>query len=416
MMMKRLVTGAALSLALGAHAWSQSCPAYPNALSNGTTADALQVMGNFDTIMTCVNGLAPLANPPLAGIVTVNNSSPSTGSVLSITPTGSAWNEGIEINPAPDGYSGLAFRTTANSTSSTWELFMANTADGSGSHSLGIAMNGLTGMSGTGRVDTPFSITTSGVSRFGGDVGIGNTTPTDMLDVGAPVVFGGTGGERLSLNSGSIGFNRKVVTGQIYNPSYYAYQFQHFDSTSAASDYLTLQVYAPNGSGVTNTAWTVNGEGDVTVGGGTSSYLFYVNGSAGGLLGWNVPSDGRLKTNVQEVTDGIDTVMRLRPVTFEWRAPEEHPVGKDLPLPERVTQVGFIAQEVEAVVPEAVVPPKPNHGDTYGMRADALIPYLVEAVKEEQGEIADLRAEVAALKAHRTAPVAQDAPAPSAAP
>jgi hypothetical protein len=197
---------------------------------------------------------------------------------------------------------------------------------------------------------------------FGGQVGIQNPTPTDALDVGAPVVFGGTSGERLSLNTASIGFNRKVATGLIYSSSAYAYQFQHNGSTTATSDYLGIQVYSPSGSSVTPAAWTVNGAGQVTVGGGASTLLFYVNGTAGGTSGWTTVSDGRLKTNIDDLGDGVETVMRLRPVRFEWRSSEDRTVGKDLALAAAHPQVGFIAQEVAPVVPEAVVAPAAANG------------------------------------------------------
>jgi len=57
-------------------------------------------------------------------------------------------------------------------------------------------------------------------------------------------------------------------------------------------------------------------------------------------------SDIRLKKNVQPLMGALDQLVKLRPVTFEWKEPGVHgPAG---------TQIGFIAQEVERVKPEWV--------------------------------------------------------------
>ncbi|MGH7435464.1 MAG: tail fiber domain-containing protein [Polyangiaceae bacterium] len=54
----------------------------------------------------------------------------------------------------------------------------------------------------------------------------------------------------------------------------------------------------------------------------------------------------RLKKNIQPLQNSLDTLVRLRPVSFEWKEPSDHaPAG---------TQVGLIAQEVEKVRPDWV--------------------------------------------------------------
>jgi hypothetical protein len=239
-----------------------------------------------------------------------------------------------------------------------------------------------------------------GLANWTGSVGIGTTTPTDILDVtGASVI--GVGPERLSLNIGSIGFNRKVATGQIYNTSYYAYQFQHTPSATQANDNLTIQVYAPNGTTVTGAALTVVGTGTVVVGGTTGTGALYVNGVAGGTQAWVPPSDARLKKNVAPLTGGLALVERLEPIRFQWRLPAERPIGKELKLSTDDPQVGFLAQDVERIVPEAVSAPKKGGREIYGLDEGALVPVLVAAVKEQQAEIEQLRGELAALKSAR---------------
>src|SRR6185295_13026245 len=54
-------------------------------------------------------------------------------------------------------------------------------------------------------------------------------------------------------------------------------------------------------------------------------------------------SDVRLKQGIANLAYGLNQVMQLRPVSFQWRA------GND-----KRTHLGLIAQEVDAVMPEAV--------------------------------------------------------------
>lgn len=112
------------------------------------------------------------------------------------------------------------------------------------------------------------TIGNSAITQANSNVGIGTTTPGEKIDVLGNMVWG-AGSERTSSGSASFAFNRKVDDGSIYSPSAFAYQFQHTGSTSAASDYLAWQVYAPSGAGVTANALVVNGNGNVGI--GTSS-------------------------------------------------------------------------------------------------------------------------------------------------
>ncbi len=59
-------------------------------------------------------------------------------------------------------------------------------------------------------------------------------------------------------------------------------------------------------------------------------------------------------------------------------------------------QIGFIAQEVEKVFPQAVVKNKEGY---YSMNYQSLIPVLTEAIKEQQTEIESLKTELDDLKA-----------------
>ena len=101
----------------------------------------------------------------------------------------------------------------------------------------------------------------------------------------------------------------------------------------------------------------------------TSSKTFFVNGTAGGNSAWANLSDVRLKENIKTIPDALEKVKSLRGVNFEWK--DKGKFGEGL-------QIGFIAQEVEKVVPEVV----DTKGKYYTMQYAPVTALLVEAVKK----------------------------------
>jgi hypothetical protein len=99
-------------------------------------------------------------------------------------------------------------------------------------------------------------------------------------------------------------------------------------------------------------------------------------------------SDARVKTNVSNMTDGIDKINQIRPVTFDW-IPTENVSDRD------DSDFGFIAQELEEILPEAVH----TRGDGYKtVSYEKVVPVLVQAMKEQQAMIEYLKAEIELLK------------------
>jgi len=87
-------------------------------------------------------------------------------------------------------------------------------------------------------------------------------------------------------------------------------------------------------------------------------------------------SDGRLKKNVKPLADSLEKVLKLRGVSYQWDK-EKIPETRGLDDKE---QIGFIAQEVEEVIPELV---STSSSDGYKAVAyDKMTAVLVEAVKE----------------------------------
>jgi hypothetical protein len=88
-------------------------------------------------------------------------------------------------------------------------------------------------------------------------------------------------------------------------------------------------------------------------------------------------SDRRLKTNIIPLTYGLADILKLNPVSYNWK---DGTNGK---------QFGFIAQEVQEVMPDAV-----KDGEYLGLEKDAIYSALVNAIKEQQAQINDLKSQL----------------------
>ena len=101
-------------------------------------------------------------------------------------------------------------------------------------------------------------------------------------------------------------------------------------------------------------------------------------------------SDRRLKRDIAPITDGVDRLKSLSPMTFRWNG-----LAATRGLNDNDRHLGVIAQDVEAVLPEAVR----TGADGYkAVDYAALVVPLIAAVKEQQAEITELRTEVRRLK------------------
>lgn len=64
--------------------------------------------------------------------------------------------------------------------------------------------------------------------------------------------------------------------------------------------------------------------------------------------------------------------------------------------PNNDLQIGFLAQDIQKIIPEAVV--EPANGDPLGMKYNELIPVLVKAIQEQQKKIDELEKMVKSLQ------------------
>jgi hypothetical protein len=127
-------------------------------------------------------------------------------------------------------------------------------------------------------------------------------------------------------------------------------------------------------------------------------YRFYNgNGQVGAITtvasstSFTTSSDYRLKENVVPVSNGIARLQQLKPSRFNFKADPGHTVD------------GFIAHEVQTVVPEAITGEKDAVDDEgnpkyQGIDQSKLVPLLTAALQEAIGRIEQLEADVTALQ------------------
>ena len=101
---------------------------------------------------------------------------------------------------------------------------------------------------------------------------------------------------------------------------------------------------------------------------------------SGDVVAFGSPSDRRYKENIKPVTNALDKVSKLQGVTFDWKESES--------LLDIKEDIGFIAQDVQEVLPELV---RENEGGKLSLRDKGIVPILVEAIKELKAEIEELK-------------------------
>ncbi|MGL5891818.1 MAG: tail fiber domain-containing protein, partial [Bacteroidia bacterium] len=111
--------------------------------------------------------------------------------------------------------------------------------------------------------------------------------------------------------------------------------------------------------------------------GGAANFFLDVNGGVR-AEGYFAFSDQRFKSNIKTIENPMERIMKMRGTSYIFNAPS-NTEGQQGTL-----QMGFIAQELEQVVPEAVV--KGDDG-VYAVNYNSLTPLLVEGMKEQQGTI-----------------------------
>jgi hypothetical protein len=100
-------------------------------------------------------------------------------------------------------------------------------------------------------------------------------------------------------------------------------------------------------------------------------------------------SDARLKENISELGYGLESLLKLKPVSFTWKNDNN---GKE--------HLGLLAQDVEKVINE-VVDKGSDPSQTLGINYSELVPVLIKSIQEQQKQIDELKAMVEKLSSEK---------------
>jgi len=250
--------------------------------------------------------------------------------------------------------------------------------------------------------DNNFSFMASG---GGGNVGIGTASPLEALQVGEE--SGGSPTARKAIKIGSGGYSEPGGYQTNANgDKLILYNNDGLDARIGIGGDCDMwfkvigrgsggkfRWLTENSSGVPTERMRIDNGGHVGIGTTAPGYTLHVNGSVAGTSAYNNLSDARLKKDVQPIGDALSIVGALRGVTFNW----DQAVDPTMKLDDR-NHVGFLAQEVEKVLPQAVSTAN-DVRQTKSVAYSEVIPVLNEAIKQQQTQIESLKAENDTLKA-----------------
>jgi hypothetical protein len=192
------------------------------------------------------------------------------------------------------------------------------------------------------------------------NVGIGVTSPASKLDVTGTdngdtvrVANTGTYGGTISFNQGSGNTNIGYVG--------------------------SIRAFEGNGSGDNGIGLFSRNRISFYLNSASPSVTIATSGTltvSGDVVAYGNPSDKRLKENIKPIESALDKAMKLQGVTFDWKKSDSILKIKE--------DIGFIAQDVQKVVPELV---RENEDGMLSMRHQGIAPILIEAIKELKAEI-----------------------------
>lgn len=152
--------------------------------------------------------------------------------------------------------------------------------------------------------------------------------------------------------------------------------------TFADDDLVLSSIDVATGATNANNIFTIQGNGNIGL--GILSSGNPIHHSSGARLTaagvWTNASDRRLKTNISTTKYGLDAVMQLRPVDYDMKKGGEQ-------------QVGFIAQEVQNIIPEVVSGKEGDleKGETLAVAYGQMVAVLTKAIQEQQTQIEELK-------------------------
>jgi hypothetical protein len=220
-----------------------------------------------------------------------------------------------------------------------------------------------------------------------GNVGVGTASPGQILDVVS------ASDPRVLVRSSKSSADNATVAIRPTTGASARVDFQNAAGTVRAlvssvdgTDSLTFF------TGGLSERMRIDSTGQVGIGTPSPTALLSVNGTANKTGGgaWDVFSDERLKNIKGQFNSGLKAVMQLQPIRYQYK--RDNALG----LKSEGEYVGFGAQALQKIVPEAV---SKNANGYLTVNNDPIIWTMLNAIKEQQKEIAELKGQVQKLRA-----------------
>jgi hypothetical protein len=253
-------------------------------------------------------------------------------------------------------------------------------SDGTGISATSASSNGIVG---NGAVNGVYGGgATNGVIGFGNTNGVYGSGPTGVYGTGTTYGVSGNSINGVGLygnsqNASGVYGSSGVGTG-VYGIGAHGVQGI---STGGLN---TAGVYGINngtrGMGVIGVSAQDTG---IAASGGAFDFYAYGAGADYGSA-----SSIRWKSNITPIKNALSKILNINGVTYDWDAAHGGKKG----------DLGFIAENVGAQVPEIVSWDKDAPGYATGLDYGHLTPVLVEAMKDQQKQIEELKKELAEIK------------------
>ena len=396
---------------LGGYSWA-SPPQIGSSTANYGTFSGLTVNGTLSGANITASGNVSAANVNVttgviygngAGLTNINGSY-VTGTVANATYATSAGSAGSATSATTAGTVTTAAQPNITSVGTLTSLVVTGNISGAnltGNHfGNGSGLSAIAGANVTGTVANATYATSAGSATTAGTVTT-NAQP-NITSIGIL--------SNLTVSGGVLAGNVTAQSGGYFAGSGYGLTSIPGANVTGTLSIPTTSYAATVSSSAQGNITSVGTLTGLTVGGNTQIASLGVGTAATGTSGQIVAtnnitayySDGRLKDVLGTIESPLEKINQISGVRFT-----SNDTAAKYGYTDKKVQIGVIAQEIEAILPEIVVPapfdmgtdedgnPISKSGENYKtVHYDKIIPLLIEAIKEQQKQIEELQSRI----------------------
>jgi len=323
------------------------------------------------------------------------------------------------ITPAGTAAVALGYQAATTTTSATGVTAIGYQAGQNNTSNNATFVGYQAGQSNTGTGNTfvglqSGSANTSGASNSSlgqGTLG-SNVSGSNNVAMGRDALTTNTAG-----NNSAVGYQALTAASSATFNAAFGYQAGNAITTGGQNTILggvAGRIIATGGNntyiGVNSTASSAAATNEIVIctdtstgKGSNTGFITPAPSSPGGMYqgnnsaAWSVASDQRLKKNIVDNNVGLNAINAIQVRNFEYRLPEEvEELSVDCAIDKKGVQLGVIAQELQAVLPDCV---KQESTGVLSVDSDNLTWYTINAIKQLSAALDAANARIAALEA-----------------